>query len=266
MRRTWLLLLAASLTALACEEDPARSMKIIARPVTPSGQVGAQPPAAAQTSEAPAARPSETPAPRTRAVTAASPSGSVAGAPEKAASPPGKAASAARAEETSAAATWRPPGCPPPPETSSGPSNFTVIGPCAFEHRAEVACEALDDDFLVTLTRKAAGGGTLMVFINVEHYKGPGDYTGAEIFVGLQDKANVFRWSSGSMNATVGKGEKFITMPETRLEWEPTFVNCTGPMTNLQCQGRGAMSDFPHTTEVISGTLRCQAPKLSAGR
>ncbi len=263
MRRTWPLLLAACLAAPACEEDPARSVKIVARPAA-AAQRAEAPSGAASQAAAPAVLSSQPPAPASGAATA-SPPRAVAGPPKEAAKPPHEARAEAKPEEAAAAATWRPPGCPPPPEASSGPSSFTVSGPCAFEHRTEVACEALEDDFLVTLTRKAAGGGTLMVFINVEFYKGPGDYTGAQIFVGLQDKKNMYRWSTDTMKATVGKGEQFITMPETRLEWEPAYLDCTGPMTNYQCGGRGAMSDLPITTELISGTLRCQ-PKLSASR
>ncbi len=266
MRWTWLILLAACLAPLACEEDPARSMKIIARPAAAPQRAEAPSGAASQAAGTVASRSSQTPAPAPAAGTATvSPPKATAAPPEEAVRPARKTAGAARAEEPSAAAPWQPSGCPPPPEASSGRSNFTASGPCAFEHRTEVACEALEDDFLVTLTRKAAGGGTLMVFINVEFYKGPGDYTGAQIFLGLQDKKNMYRWSTDTMTATVGKGEAFITMPETRLQWEPAYLNCTGPMTNYQCEGRGAMSDLPITTETISGTLHCQ-PKLSASR
>lgn len=260
MRRSCLLL-AACLAGLACEQDPARSVKIIARPVTPSQPVGAPASGAQQVSDIQTPPPSEAAAREPRAAAARPPkdTGRSVPAPGQAANPPREAAS-----ETTSATAWRPPGCPPPPEASSGPSNFIVSGPCAFEHRTEVACESLEDDFLVTLTRKAAGGSTLMVFINVEFYKGPGEYTGAQAFLGLQDKTNIYRWSSDTMKATVGKNEESITIPETRLDVEPMFLNCTGTMRNFQCQDRGAMAEIPLTTEVVSGTLRCQAPKVSA--
>ena len=48
------------------------------------------------------------------------------------------------------------------------------------------ASEALGDDFYVSMTRKAARGATLMVYVNVEDYKGPGDYKRAQVFVGIQ--------------------------------------------------------------------------------
>jgi hypothetical protein len=109
----------------------------------------------------------------------------------------------------------------------------------------------------VTLSRKAAGGGTLMVYINVEQYHGPGDYHDAQIFLGLQDKFNIYRWSSDKLNITVGSGQQSVTLPATSLEAEPMFTNCTGPMTNFQCEGRGFADEFLKTREVVSGTLRC---------
>ena len=230
--------------ASACDEDPARSMRIIPRPPAavspaPARRAETQPPAVVPTPDTQSARSSGT-----------------------AARPPRSGAPTSSAEVARSVATdWRPPGCPPPPEASSGPSSFTVAGPCAFEHRNAVACESLGDDFLVTLSRKAAAGVALMVYINVEHYKGPGDYTGAQIYVGLQDKINIYRWSSDTMNITVGSGEQSVTLPATTLEAEPLFVNCTGPMTNFQCEGRGGAAEFQKTREIVSGTLRCETQK-----
>ncbi len=244
MRRARAIVAGACLVAAACDEDPARSMKIVPRP-----------PAAVSPA---AARPAETPpAPAAGAVPerrAARSSGS--------AGPPGTGASSPSAEVEPAAATdWRQPGCPPPPEASPGPSAFTAAGPCTFKHRGAVACEALGDDFLVTLSRKAAGGATLMVYINVEHYHGPGDYSGAQIFLGLQDKFNIYRWSSDKLSITVGSGQESVTLPATSLEAEPMFTNCTGPITNFQCEGRGFADEFLKTREVVSGTLRCGTQK-----
>ena len=245
MRRARAIAVGACLVAAACDEDPARSMKIIARPPAAVSPAAARPAvtpprAAGPTPDTQAARSSATAAPPPRS---------------------GASSSSAGVARPAAATDWRPPGCPPPPEASSGPSSLTVAGPCAFEHRNAVACESLGDDFLVTLSRKAAGGVALMVYINVEHYKGPGDYTGAQIYVGLQDKINIYRWSSDTMNITVGSGEQFVTLPATTLEAEPLFVNCTGPMTNFQFEGRGGESEFEKTREVVSGTLRCQPQK-----
>ena len=194
MRRARAILAGACLVAAACDEDPARSMKIVPRPpaaVSPAatrpapGSVAAVSPASARLAETPPR--AAGPVPETRAARSSG----------TAARPPGTGASRSSAEVEPAAATdSRQPGCPPPPEASPGPSDFTAAGPCTFKHRGAVVCEALDDDFLVTLSRKAAGGATLMVYINVENYHGPGDYRDAQIFLGLQDKFNIYRWSA----------------------------------------------------------------------
>jgi hypothetical protein len=264
MRRARAIVAGACLVAAACDEDPARSMKIVPRPPAAVSSAAAHP---APVSPAPVgvaavspadARPAETP-PRAagpaRAARAARSSGT-------SARPPGTGASSSSAKVEPATATnWRQPGCPPPPEASSGPSNFTAAGPCAFKHRGAVACEALEDDFLVTLSRKGAGGATLTVYINVEQYHGPGDYRDAQIFLGLQDKFNIYRWSSDTLNITVGSGEQSVTLPATSLEAEPLFTNCTGPITNFQCEGREFAVAFLKTREVVSGTLRCEPRK-----
>jgi len=255
MRGTRAIVAAACLVAAACDEDPARSMKIVPRPPAavspaPVGVASVSPAATRATEATPsgAARPvPETPAARSSAT---------------AARRPATGASRSSAEVAPAAATaWQQPGCPPPPEASSGPSAFTADGPCTFKHRGAVACEALEDDFLVTLSRKAAGGATLTVYINVENYHGPGDYRDAQIFLGVQDKFNIYRWSSDKMNITVGSGQEFVTLPATLLEAEPMFTNCTGPITNFQCKGRDFEADFLKTRVVVSGTLRCGAQK-----
>ena len=79
----------------------------------------------------------------------------------------------------------------------------------------------------------------LMIYINVENYHGPDTYKRAQMFLGLQDKTSIYRWSSDIVAITVGAGEEFVTLPATRLDAEPILVDCTGPMTNFQCSGRG---------------------------
>src|SRR5262249_46236343 len=131
--------------------------------------------------------------------------------------------------------------------------------PCAFEQRAAVSCEALADDFIVVATRPAKNGATIMIYINVEKYTGPGEYTEAQMFVGVQDKQNIWRWSSDNVNITVGKDEAFSELPPTKLEAEPMLVHCTGPMNNYQCEGRGDEPAFEKTIVTISGRLQCEA-------
>lgn len=223
MKRSRVLAILVCLAALGCDEDPARAVKIMARPATP-----APPPApAVSASAAPAAT-----------------NPAVAAAPSLVEGPPNQ--------------EWRPPGCPPPPEDSDGPSSLAVTGPCTFQHRGSVDCESTADDFIVTMSRKAARGATLMVYINVEKYHGPGSYDGAQMFVGVQDKTAIYRWSSDEVAITVGPDEAFATLPTTKIDAEAQLTGCTGPMTNYQCGGYGSTSKILDTTEVVSGTLSCK--------
>jgi len=155
------------------------------------------------------------------------------------------------------AGDWHPEACPPPPEATTGPSSLTVTGPCAFEHHGAVSCEANGDDFLVSMTRPAASGALLMIYINVEQYHGPGSYETAEMYIGVQDKKLIYRWSGDTVAITVGADEAFVVLPTTRIEAEPLLINCSGPMTNYDCSGRGDLPALEASAEVLSGTLRC---------
>jgi hypothetical protein len=162
---------------------------------------------------------------------------------------------------------WRAQACPPPPEDSPGPSSLVATGPCAFEHHAAVGCEATADDFIIATTRPAARGATLVIFVNVEHYAGPGRYAGAQMFVEVEDHGSIYRWSSDTLSITVGAGEKFATLPTSRLDAEPLLVNCqgeVGPGSNwlYDCAGRGSRPAMDTTTEVVSGTLWCDTKPL----
>jgi hypothetical protein len=218
--------LLACLALAACEKDPARSVKIVERPPTTTTTV----PAATQTPPHAGADANRPPA----------------GAPG------GSAAQSAPPAE------FRLEGCPPLAENGAAGSNFTVDGPCAFRQRGAVSCEALADDFIIVATRKARNGGTVMIYVNVEQYAGPGSYKQAQMFVGVQDKVNIWRWSSDAVDITVGAKEAFAEVPATRLEAEPVLINCTGPMTNYQCEGRDDQPAFERTVETASGRLQCE--------
>ena len=243
-------LIIVCLAALACEDDPARAVKIAARPPAVAASAVKSPGAVTPPDAATLPDGSEPSRPE-------GPARSV----DTAARPPAAGGAAAR----SAGSGWHPEACPPPAETSSGPGSLSVTGPCAFEHRAPVSCESTPDDFIVAMTRKAARDATLVVYLNVEKYHGPGKYDGAQMFVAVQDGTSLYRWSSDTLDATVGPGEAFVSLSRARLEAEPLLVDCSrtiGPSTNYQyqCEGRSSgKTDIESTFEVVSGRLSCKA-------
>lgn len=237
-RPVTMLALLIGIAALGCDQDPARSIKIIDRsPAAAAPAATSPPPAGAPAS--PAAAPA-TPA------------------------PPVAPALARRARPS---AQWRPDACPPPADAASGPSDLSVTGPCAFEHRSAAICESLADDFLVAVSRKAANGATLVVYINVEQYHGPGDYDESQMFVAVQDGKSMYRWSNERGKITVGAGEKFVDLPKTLLDAEPMLVDCKrviGAETNFQydCGGRtDERTPLESTIEIASGRLSCAETK-----
>jgi hypothetical protein len=235
--KNWNALVLLSCLTIACDEDPARKVKIVARPPSAAPIVKNLPELVAMPAE-------KSIPPKDTGVTKTASSG----APK-----PSPANPAATSE-------WRPAGCPPPSEDSPGPSTLKVTGPCAFEHRGTFSCEALHDDFYISASRKATGRASLMVYINVERYKGPGTYQGAEMFIGLQDATSINRWSSDQVSITIGPEEAYAVLPTTNLEAEPLLVDCSGPQTNYQCGGRSDTAPINGTFEVAAGTLQC-APK-----
>jgi len=226
----------------ACESDPARAIKIADNKPAGEGRTSASPatpaPAGASSPEA-----------------AVAPAGPPAAA--AAAQPDAKLRAAAAAAAPPGDGKWRPQGCPPPSERAGGPGEFKAAGPCAFEHHAVVSCETAPDDFFVTMSRPGARGSLVMAYINVEKYKGPGTYDGAQMFVGVQDKTSIFRWSSDEVTVTVGPDQKFAQLNETKLPSEPMLIDCSGPMLNYQCGGRKQDSPIENTEEIVSGTLMC---------
>jgi hypothetical protein len=116
------------------------------------------------------------------------------------------------------------------------------------------------DDLYISMSGKAADGATLMAFINVEQYKGPGQYKQAQMFVGVQDKSSIYRWSSDDIDITVGPDVEYAILPPSKLEAEPVLVNCTGPMDNYQCSGRGDAKAWLGTELLASGKLQCDEP------
>jgi len=134
---------------------------------------------------------------------------------------------------------WRPDLCPPPPEPLRGPSTFEAKGACNFHQRSAVECTSVADDFLVEISRPAAHGATLVIFVNVENYHGPGKYDGGQMLVSVQDPKGLYRWRSDQVTITVGEGEKFAVLAPTRLE--PLITYGAGDITisgKLSCAAR----------------------------
>lgn len=79
-------------------------------------------------------------------------------------------------------------------------------------------CTSTADDFILETKRPASREATLLIYVNVEKYHGPGSYDEAQILVGVQDPAFNYRWYSDQVRITVGEAEKFVEFPPTRLE------------------------------------------------
>ncbi len=151
----------------------------------------------------------------------------------------------------------------PPAEDSSGPGAFGAKGACQFQRREPVNCEALADDFIVAVTQKAKNGALLVIYLNVEHYHGPGVYDAAQLFLAVEGGDSIYRWSNDNMRATVGPAEAFVTLPETQLAQEPMHVVCSrliGPESNYtyQCAASSRVNPgIDGVPEIVSGRLQC---------
>jgi hypothetical protein len=136
---------------------------------------------------------------------------------------------------------WKPENCTLEPE-QKGKSTLVAAGPCAIRQTGEVACRSLTDDMHVLFLRKAQNGGTVSVYINVETFHGPGDYTNAQMFLTYQNGSSYYHWSNDSTRITVAPGTKSVVLPVDTLLAEP-------PNEGM---------------EIVSGRLHCSAKVDSA--
>lgn len=254
------LVIFSCLLTLACQEDPARSVKIIQRPEQPTNPVTESPTASVAAPATPpaavaAAASTDAPAPTTTRPPALSRAA--------AALPAAPAAGAVVTSSRVVVPNWRPEFCPPPDEDLPGQGSLTASGPCPFQQQEAVSCEALQDDFYVAVTRKALLGATLVLYFNVENYRGPGAYKETQMLMAVQNDKTIYRWSNDYARVTVGPGETYVDLPETRLDGEPVLFDCSRliePASNYQyqCAGRGsAMAAIGATAEILSGRLQC---------
>lgn len=153
--------------------------------------------------------------------------------------------------------------CPPEAETAAGSGTFTVNGPCRYQIHAPVSCEGSADDFYAASTRAAKLNATLVTYLNVENYKGPGTYDSVQMFVTVQSGSKILRWSNDHVHATVAPDGSWLDVAPAQLISEPTLLDCTlqlGKETNYQyqCGRRGteqvAVASNPLT---VSGRLEC---------
>jgi hypothetical protein len=155
----------------------------------------------------------------------------------------------------------------PLPEDSSGPGSFVAKGPCEFQQRAPVSCEATGDDLIVAVPRKAKNGASLVIYLNVEHYHGPGAYEGAQIFVAVESGEIIYRWSNDEVRATVGPDEAFVAISRTQLDQEPVRVACSrliGPESNYTYQCAGTSGAIDSAAEIFFGKLQCRSRRAGA--
>jgi hypothetical protein len=212
------ILAAVCLALVACDQDPARSVKIIARPA-PKEETAATTPATA--SAPPAAKPASSEKPAAAPVAGERSSGTAGPAatskkPDTASSPAVIPAAAPPAPIPDF--QWRPHLCPPPPEPSPGPSTLVVKGACAFRHQGATKCSSSKDDFYVEMRRPGARDSTMLVYVNVEGYKGPGKYDKAEMLIGVHAPIYVYRWFSDEVQVTVAEDEKSVEIQPLRME------------------------------------------------
>jgi len=135
---------------------------------------------------------------------------------------------------------WRPEFCVPIDEAPGGKSTLVATGPCPFQHHGDVSCHANTDDFYLVGSRKTKLGATLMIYINIEHYSGPGSYDGAQMYVAIQGEQAVYRWANDSIRISVSKGEADATMPVARLGAEAPAVDTLSIGGKMVCKGGGA--------------------------
>lgn len=111
--------------------------------------------------------------------------------------------------------------CAVEPEQVKGSTRFALNGPCSFQHTGDVKCRAALDDFHIAFLRKGPGDATVALYLNVEFYKGPGNYEGGQMFLTAQTGSAYYHWGSDSVKTTVGPALRYVVIPETRLVAEP---------------------------------------------
>jgi len=132
--------------------------------------------------------------------------------------------------------------CPPQPEPAGAAgSEAELAGPCTFRQAGRAYCRHAADDFYVVVERTLAAGRTLDLYIDVEFYKGPGSYRGAQSLLIIQEAGTLYTWSNFRTEVTVLPREAGVRLARTELRPEA---------------GRPGAG-----VETLTGTLACGAPR-----
>ncbi len=111
--------------------------------------------------------------------------------------------------------------CNVAPEPATGHTTFVAEGPCSFKHTADVKCRAIADDFHSMLLRQGPNEATVSVYLNIESYKGAGEYVDGQMFLTVQNKDAYYHWGSDSVHTSVPADFRYVDLHKTRLEAEP---------------------------------------------
>ena len=131
--------------------------------------------------------------------------------------------------------------CPPLPDSGAAGSHLVFGGACPFVETRALPCPnnpQNPDDYYIRFTRAMKNHLTMYISINVEHFKGPGDYPGqAVIIIEIPDNSTIYEWSTNTGSATIGADRRSGSLP--RQDLPPDVGTPT------------------HGTETVEGTFRC---------
>lgn len=105
-------------------------------------------------------------------------------------------------------APWSRELCHPLAEDPVGgaPSAMAVSGECDYTQQALADCHAKQDDFYIVSKRKLEGGRVLTLYINVERFRGAGDYEEAQAHIWIGEGTGLYRWGNARGHLTLETG------------------------------------------------------------
>lgn len=114
-------------------------------------------------------------------------------------------------------ATPGPLACNPTIAQVGNPKSHLVFsGPCTFTEVAGVSCVRKIDDFYVYIRHELPDNGSLVININVEKYKGPGDYTNAtQVNMEVARGINLYPWAQLTTSSTVDEDGRHVHLQAT---------------------------------------------------